>query len=398
MEETTVNLSVFDGCNMVGEAWRKAKLPYTRWCISEIDKYASAVARFNNPTATHLGDIKNIKTEDGYLLEPINGGNVNSIRSRKGYRKSKVFLLVGGSPCQDLSFAGKGKGLEGERSGLFFEYVRLLKELKPKYFLLENVKMKKEHMDVITDLLGVEPIAINSADFSAQNRQRLYWTNIPVNSWDDKGIILEDIIEDGAVDREKAHCIDANYFKGGNLRSYFGKHRRQLVFDKKCIQVGEADINGFDAIRRVYSTEGKAPTLTTMQGGHREPKIICGAFRGRYKVDGVRQDHKHSVAGMTTQQLEMRVDAKTNTLTTVQKDNVAVNLDELKWRKLTVRECERLQTLHDDYTEYGIFEDPKLAPAFWSRKKISNTQRYKMIGNGFTVDVIAHILGGIPND
>ena len=351
MEETTVNLSVFDGCNMVVEAWRKAKLPYTRWCISEVDKYASAVARFNNPTATHLGDIRNIKTEDGYLLEPINGGNVNSIRSRKGYRKSKVFLLVGGSPCQDLSFAGKGKGLDGERSGLFFEYVRLLKELKPKYFLLENVKMKKEHQDTISNLLGVKPIAINSADFSAQNRQRLYWTNIPINSWDDKGVLLEDIIEDGAVDREKAHCIDANYFKGGNLKSYYEKHRRQLVFDSKCIQVGEADVNGHDILKRVYSTKGKAPTLNTMGGGNREPKILCG-----------------------------------------------VNLDELKWRKLTVRECERLQTLPDDYTEWGIFEDPKLAPAFWSRKKISNTQRYKMIGNGFTTDVIAHILGGIPND
>ncbi len=342
MNDSFVNLSVFDGCNMVGEAWRKAKLPFTRWCISEVDKYASAVARFNNPTATHLGDIKNIKTKDGYLCEPHDGKDIAN-----GFYRRKVFLLVGGSPCQDLSFAGKGKGLEGDRSGLFFEYVRLLQELKPKYFLLENVKMKQEHMAVITDLLGVEPIAINSADFSAQNRQRLYWTNIPVNSWDDKGIILEDIIEDGAVDREKAHCIDANYFKGGNLRSYFGKHRRQLVFDKKCIQVGEADINGFDVIRRVYSTKGKAPTLTTMQGGHREPKI---------------------------------------------------NTDELHWRKLSVKECERLQTLPDDYTEYGIFEDPKLAPAFWSRKKISNTQRYKMVGNGFTTDVIAHILGGIPND
>jgi site-specific DNA-cytosine methylase len=198
------------------------------------------------------------------------------------------------------------------------------------------------------------------------------WTNIPnVTQPDDKGILLQDILEDGIV------------YKGGNLKSYFEKHRRQLVFSKDGLcHVGDADLKGHDSIKRVYHPQGKAPALTTMQGGHREPKVLCGAWRGRYTIDGVRQDHKQKVAGLTEQRLEVRTDGKTNTLTTVQKDNVAVDIKDLHWRKLTPLECERLQTLPDGYTDKGV----------------SNSQRYKMLGNGFTVDVIAHILKGILYD
>ena len=240
--------------------------------------------------------------------------------------------MIGGSPCQGFSFAGKQLNFDDPRSKLFFEFVKLKNLLKPKYFLLENVRMKKQYQDIISEHLGVEPIAINSNLVSAQNRYRLYWTNIPnVTQPDDKGILLQDILEDGIVDRDKSHCLDANYFKGGNLKSYFEKHRRQLVFstDGLC-HVGDADIKGHDSIKRVYHPQGKAPTLTTMGGGHREPKVI---------------------------------------------------VDELTWRKLTPLECERLQTLPDGYTD----------------KDVSNTQRYKMLGNGFTVDVIAHILKGIKD-
>jgi len=167
---------------------------------------------------------------------------------------------------------------------------------------------------------------------SAQNRRRLYWTNIPQNGLpEDKGIKLKDILEDGAVDRSKSHCIDANYFKGGNLKSYFEKHRRQLVFSEDGLcQVGEADLNGHDLLKRVYHADGKAPTLNTMNGGNREPKV-------------------------------------------------AVN--ETHWRKLTPLECERLQTVPDGYTE-----------------GVSNTQRYRMLGNGWTVDVICHLLKGVRNE
>ena len=353
--------SLFDGMSCGQLALKKAGVPIGIYHASEIDKWAIKVTKKNFPFTIQMGDIT--KLEDWRL---------KVIRKEIG-----IDLVMGGSPCQGFSFAGKNLNFEDSRSKLFFDFVRVLKILKPKYFLLENVRMKKESQDVISEYLGVEPIAINSNLVSAQNRHRLYWTNIPFDMPKDKGIILADILEDGVTDREKSHCLDANYFKGGNLKSYFEKHRRQLVFNNKggairgrydkdgkikqqlelrpddktnslttvqkdnvvvrvpelksafgaCIQVGEADLKGHDIIKRVYSRKGKAPTLTTMGGGHREPKVI---------------------------------------------------VDELTWRKLTPLECERLQTVPDGYTE-----------------GVSNTQRYKMLGNGWTVDVVAHILKGI---
>ena len=358
-------LSLFSGCSMDRVALDRAGINVRWHMASEIDKYAIQVAKRNHPDIHHIGDV----TRCEHLWTE--------------YNYPKVDIMIGGSPCQGFSFAGKQLNFDDPRSKLFFEFVKLKNLLKPKYFLLENVRMKKEHQDVISEHLGVEPIAINSRLVSAQNRYRLYWTNIPnVTQPEDKGILLQDILEDGIVDRDKSHCLDANYFKGGNLKSYFEKHRRQLVFstDGLC-HVGDADLKGHDSIKRVYHPQGKAPTLTTMGGGHREPKVLCGAWRGRYTIDGVRQDHKQKVAGLTKQRLEVRTDGKTNSLTTVQKDNVAVDIKDLHWRKLTPLECERLQTLPDWYTNQGV----------------SNTQRYKMLGNGFTVDVIAHILKGIKD-
>ena len=345
----------------------------------EIDKYADAVSRYNYPYMYRHGDARNYKKFIG----------------------DDIFLLMGGFPCQPYSFSGKGKATEDDRdlSNLIFDS---LKELKPKYFLFENVPMKKEHQDRISDGIGVDPIMINSQDFSAHHRKRLYWTNIKIDGWVDKGIALKDILEDGFVDRDKALCVDANYFKGGSMDMYERKSRRQLVFDiekkKGCRQVGVADIKGMDIIKRVYDPDYKSPALTTMQGGWRQPKVWdkCGAFRGRYKVDGVRQDHKMKVAGLTTQQLEVRTDNKTNSLTTVQKDNVLVDEEKLYWRNLTPLECERLQTVPDGYTEIGQFEsyfEEVTEPKDWRyRKTISNTQRYKMLGNGWTVAVISHIM------
>ena len=354
-------LSLFDGMSCGKLALDRAGVKYDTYLASEIDQYALKISQKNNPDIIQIGDVLNIQTE--YL--------------------PKIDLIIGGSPCQGFSNAGKGLAFDDPRSKLFFEFVKLIDELKPKFFLLENVRMKKEWLDIITEYMGVQPLLINSNALSPQNRQRYYWTNIPMHAFpEDKGIQLKDILEDGFVDREKAHCIDANYFKGGNLKSYFEKHRRQLVFSKDGLcHVGDADIKGNDTIKRVYHPDGKSPTLTTMGGGHREPKVMCGAWRGRYVVDGVRQDHKQKVAGLTTQRLEVRQDGKTNALTTVQKDNVAVNVDELKWRKLTPLECERLQTVPDGYTNH-----------------VSNTQRYKMLGNGWTVDVVAHIFNGIKGD
>ena len=349
-------LSLFDGMSCGQLALERCGIDVDIYLAAEIDKYTKQITRKNYPNTIHIGDVTKL---DGNDLPPID-------------------LLMGGSPCQGFSFAGKQLNFDDPRSALFFEFVRLLKETNPKYFLLENVRMKQEFQDVISEHLGVKPIMINSTLVSAQNRVRLYWTNIPnIQQPTDKGVVLKDIIEDGFVDRGKSHCLDANYFKGGNLKSYFEKHRRQLVFSKDGLcHVGDADLKGNDSIKRVYHQDGKSPTLTTMGGGHREPKVLCGAWRGRYIVDGKRQDHKGSVAGKTEQRLEIRQDEKTNSLTTVQKDNNVVT--DKFYRKLTPLECERLQTVPDGYTE-----------------GVSNTQRYKMLGNGWTVDVISHILRNI---
>ena len=436
METAKINvLSLFDGMSCGQIALDRLGIEVDKYYASEIDKYAMTIAKKNYPNILHIGDVTQV---DGTKLD-------------------KIDLMIGGSPCQGFSFAGKQLNFKDPRSALYFEFVRLLKETKPKYFLLENVRMKKEFQAIITKDLGVEPIMINSSLLSAQNRVRLYWTNIPnISQPNDLGIVLKDIIEDGVTDRTKSHCLDANYFKGGNLKSYFEKHRRQLIFSKDGLcHVGDADLKGNDSIKRVYHPDGKSPTLTTMQGGHREPKVLVkpiqvgtvnkggqgdriyspegkgisltaqsggtagngnmlivgGAFRGRYQEDG-----------STKQELEIRPDEKTNTVTTVQKDNVliiaeatkkgyteiedgdcfdatfptsktrrgrnmkdksncltAANYDYMRYehptyRKLTCLECERLQTVPDKYTE-----------------GVSNTQRYKMLGNGWTVDVIKHI-------
>jgi len=300
-------LSLFDGMSCGQIALQKSGFQVDKYFAAEIDKYAIKVAKANYPDMVHLGDVRDVSAND----------------------LPQIDLLIGGSPCQGFSFAGKQLNFDDPRSKLFWEFVRLLKECKPKYFLLENVKMKQQSMDVITEALGVEPIFINSSLVSAQNRQRYYWTNIPMDGLpEDKGIKLRDILEDGFVDRDKSHCLDANYFKGGNLKSYFEKHRRQLVFSKDGLcHVGDADISGNQTVKRVYHPDGKAPCLTTMGGGHREPKTLTS---------------------------------------------------DTTWRKLTPLECERLQTVPEGYTNH-----------------VSNTQRYKMLGNGWTVDVISHIFNGM---
>ena len=202
-------LSLFDGMSCGQIALKKAGIPVTKYFASEIDKHAIKVTQENFPDTIQLGSVTDVTTD----------------------QVGEIDLLIGGSPCQGFSFAGKNLNFDDPRSKLFFEYVRLLKELKPKYFLMENVRMSKKSQDIISEHLGVEPIVINSNLVSAQNRHRLYWTNIPFDMPTDKGIVLSDIIEGGVVDRDKSHCLDANYFKGGNLKSYFRKNRRQLVFD-----------------------------------------------------------------------------------------------------------------------------------------------------------------------
>ena len=213
-------LSLFDGMSAAQQALKELGVPITRYYASEIDNYAMQITSKNFPNSIQLGNVQGVEVKHLSLVPD---------------------LIVAGSPCQDLSFAGKGKGLAGERSGLFFEAIRIIKEaraLNPNVkVLIENVKMKQEHMDTMTDALSealgerVTPQLLNSRLVSAQNRQRLYWYNWEtIEEPEDKGILLKDILEDGYVDRDKSYCIDANYYKNGNLKSYFQKRRRQLKF------------------------------------------------------------------------------------------------------------------------------------------------------------------------
>jgi DNA-cytosine methyltransferase len=283
-------LSLFDGMSCGQIALNRIGIEYDNYFASEIDKHAIKVTQTNYPNTIQLGDVTKIKGSD----------------------LPKIDLLIGGSPCQGFSFAGKGLNFEDPRSKLFFEFVRLKNETQPKYWLLENVKMKAEHQAIISELLGVQPIKINSGLVSAQNRERLYWANFGIAQPTDKSVLLKDIIENGFIDRSKAYCIDANYWKGGNFTQYYTKARRQLVFKDKA--------------QTILSTIYKENAKSMMQ---------------RKKLGLVVSDGDYA-------------------------------------RKLTPIECERLQTVPDNYTNC-----------------VSDTQRYKMLGNGWTVDVIAHIFGGL---
>tara|TARA_R100001082_G_scaffold85648_1_gene52233 strand:- start:1906 stop:2898 length:993 start_codon:yes stop_codon:yes gene_type:complete len=304
-------------------------MQYQQAFASEIDPYAMGVAHYNHPDVKQIGSVLGIRhVRNNVFKQPM-------------YVHKGIDLLMAGPPCQPFSFAGNQLNFNDERAKPTIEFFRLFHQWKPKYFLIEETPMKKEYMDVFSREFGCEPRVHNSASVSAQNRKRLYWTNIPHDDLPDLGINLEDILEDESMtDREKAYCVDANYFKGGSMKMYFEKARRQVVFNKhtQCRQVGEANLKGYDIIKRVYSRKAKSSGLTTMQGGWRMPKVEDG---------------------------------------------------DLRWRALTPLECERLQTMPDWYTKVGIFPDKQV-------KQISNSRRYKMIGNGWTVDVIKHILNGIP--
>ncbi len=287
----------------------------SKYYASEVDKWAVKVTQANYPETIQVGDIESWREWD------IDWPSID--------------LLIGGSPCQGFSFAGKQLAFDDPRSKLFFTWLDILchiRSINPQVkFLLENVKMKKEYLNEITRLLSVEPVFINSALVSAQNRQRYYWTNIgKIEQPEDKGIVLADALESGVVDRDKSFCIDANYFKGGNIKAYFEKHRRQLAFYQPCRA----------------SERGR-----------------------RLSICGTRRDDK---LGEVVRGYECATDGKTSCLTTVKKDNYVC--EDYLIRKLTPIECERLQTVPDNYTNH-----------------VSNTQRYKMLGNGWTVDVIAHI-------
>ena len=269
-------LSLFDGMSCGQIALNRVGIEYNNYYASEIDKHAIQVTQHNYPNTIQLGDILNVKGSD----------------------LPKIDLMFGGSPCQGFSFAGKGLNFEDPRSKLFFEFVRLKEELNPKYFLLENVRMKKESEQIITEYLGVEPIRINSKLVSAQSRERLYWTNIPgIEQPEDKGILVKDILDYTTKHKPLTE-------KGIKSQLYYAKN---------------------------YKATGKAPTLT--------------------------RELAHGWGKNITPKCYVEIKAITG-----------------EDRLFSPLECERLQTVPDNYSSI-----------------VSNTQRYSMLGNGWTVDVIAHI-------
>ncbi|QIF93944.1 DNA (cytosine-5-)-methyltransferase [Proteus vulgaris] len=279
-----IYLSLFNGISAGRLALSRAGIKFDKYYIAEIDKFANKVSEFHYPDNIQLGDVNNWREWD--------------------IDWSSVGLVTAGFPCQSWSLAGKQLGDKDERGKLFWTTLEImghvLENNPDAKFMLENVKMKREFEEYITlhteRALGyVNKTLINSSLLSAQNRQRYYWANFEISQPADKGILLKDIIDDDSItDREKSYCIDANYSKGTNLNQYLNKSRRQIVF-RPCeprenikqskdglIHVANAsDIRGNEQIKRIYSDAGKAPTLSTCQGGHREPKVSTGNLQYR---------------------------------------------------------------------------------------------------------------------
>lgn len=347
-------LSLFDGMSCGQQALERIGIKVDNYFASEIDKYAIQVTMSNYPNTIQLGSVININ----------------------GYDLPKIDLLIGGSPCQSFSFAGKRKGMstkdsqeiltlehylqlksegyefEGQ-SYLFWEYMRLLNEVKPKYFLLENVMMGEKWEKILSKAIGVNPIEINSALVSAQNRRRLYWTNIGMQPMGlfgdlesiiqqpkDKGILLKDILESE---------VDEKYF----IDTENNKRLKQLLFNNK-VENGQL----LDSYNQSIHAD-KSITISTRVSASNLTHIVHNMMPRSSKSG------KGGTVHLT------RNDGKTYCLDTGSTNAIEYNK---KIRKLTPIECERLQTVEDNYTNH-----------------VSDSQRYKMLGNGWTVDVIAHI-------
>lgn len=389
-------LSLFDGISCGRVALEKAGFHVSEYYACEIDKYATQVSESNYPDIIRLGDATKWEEWD------IQWGRID--------------LVTAGFPCQAWSLAGKQLGDKDPRGALFWTTLdiiaNVLKHNPSAKFIMENVKMKKEFEDYITlhtvEALGyVEKTLINSALVSAQNRNRFYWTNFKVSQPEDKGVLLRDILEDipMIVPNELGYV-----FKGGALRGRYNpngtteqrlevraddKSNALTTVTKDSLVVGSSsvelrpcellaqgtagghvanatDIKGHESIKRVYSGDNKAPTLTTMGGGHREPKVLVNLSSTK---EGKSYTLTASYGGAVAwNSCERKQRAMVPVEESEDTDNPNVYRGTL-YRKLTPVECERLQTLPDNYTA-----------------AVSKRQRYKAIGNGWTVDVISHIL------
>ena len=436
-------LSLFDGMSCGQQALQRAGINVNNYYASEIDKYGIKVTMANYPNTIQLGSVVNV---DGYKLP-------------------KIDLLIGGSPCQSFSFAGKRKGMstkdeqeiltldhylqlksegfefEGQ-SYLFWEFMRLLNEVKPKYFLLENVEMGEKWEGVLTQAIGVHALHINSALVSAQNRKRIYFTNIGMESAGlfgdlesiieqpkDKGILLKDILQDNpnakfylsdkamkllgdelinkSVSNKKSMTIDGSYYKGVGIRcgdcrqivddkyylsenaiNYINRDKRNLAFqmnendDKSgCITAVFHKQIPYNQII-VHNTMPSSSTTGKGGTGHlsrADGKTYCLDTGNTNAVEIKNLKINNSQSGAVYDINNKSVSLCANgggqgAKTGLYLISNAVEIVNSRIRRLTPIECERLQTVPDNYTNY-----------------VSDSQRYKMLGNGWTVDVIAHI-------
>lgn len=282
-------LSLFDGISCGRLALERAGIPVERYVAYEIDENAIKVSKANWDDIEHCGDV-----------------------TKADFAQYKGFdLLIGGSPCQDLCSMGSREGLAGEKSKLFFEFVRALKEVRPRYFLLENnASMSKENRDIISSYMGCEPVLINSADFSAQTRKRLYWTNIPIGEYEPKNILIQDIMYNDMPRQCVTDKINKYVFSG----EYAGRKIEKTTRDS------------------IRTPEQKSRTIGTCSYDISNNAGVCFKIGNEY----------------------------------YQPNQI---------------EFERLQTLPDGYTS--------VLPI---KKAVFG------IGNGWTVDVIAHILSSIPEE
>ena len=390
-------LSLFDGMSCGQQALERLGIKVDNYFASEIDKYAIQVTMANYPNTVQLGSVVNVN----------------------GYDLPKIDLLIGGSPCQSFSFAGKRKGMstkdeqeiltlehylqlksegfefEGQ-SYLFWEYMRLLNEVKPKYFLLENVMMGEKWEKVLSKAIGVNPIMINSSLVSAQNRQRLYWTNIGmipgglfghlesiIEQPKDKGILLKDVLENE---------VDDKYFLSEKMINGFLAHNKRHIEEKNQTGFNWKPTEGNKKAACLRANAALCPTDNSVIVHNMMPRSSKTGKGGTGPLS--RNDGKtYCLDTGTTNAIEyVKIDKKGNKKENQNKascftagGNSGGNHSDMDLfvinnniRRLTPIECERLQTVKDGYTNY-----------------VSDTQRYKMLGNGWTVDVITHIFSYI---
>lgn len=367
-------LSLFDGMACGYEALKRAGIQVTEYHAFENDKYAIKVAMKNHPDIIQHGEIS-------FMTD---------------FTKFKGFdLVMGGSPCQGFSMAGKQLNFNDPRSQLFFEFVRALDEIQPKWFMLENVRMKQDYIDIINKFIGVPPVCINSGLVSAQNRIRYYWANWHIEQPEDRGIFLKDIVHEttdmsswlndghrdwliknwafqhgkkySTLDPEKAITMTARQYASWNGNFTLEKFAEYIVpFDKTLkiiereVEKGKVGYFGTDSqARRVYYIHDKAVTLCGEGGGG-------AAKMGQYLFGCITPDR------VEKRQNGQRFNDGTKFYTLTAQDKHGV-LVEGYIRKLTPIECERLQTLPDNYSE-----------------GVSDSQRYKMCGNGWNAETIIH--------